>query len=151
MLKPPDNATPGAPGIFASLQSGTAGGVISVTDPEYGAAGDGTTDDLQAFRDAYATGQPIFVPEGRFRLTAQATVAAAAGGTTPLELRGAGRGKTTLLLDGDVRLLNIGQALGTATSLTVTAAAGATSLTVTSTTGITADDWVQIKSMAVAP
>jgi len=51
---------------------------VNVKDPEYGAVGDGTTNDTAAILEAVATGAPlIFVPPGTYRMTSGITLTTA--------------------------------------------------------------------------
>lgn len=63
---------------------------VSVKD--FGAVGDGTTDDTAAFQAAFNASASIYVPSGTYRLTATLTVT-----NKSFNLVGAGKGATTLL------------------------------------------------------
>ena len=58
--------------------------VISVKD--FGAVGNGTTDDTQAFKNAVATGRKIFVPVGIYRITSN--IDTAANGDFSIDIQG---------------------------------------------------------------
>lgn len=55
---------------FAVVQSIISPTVVPVNVKTYGAVGDGTVDDTAAIQAALATGQPIFLPAGRYKHTA---------------------------------------------------------------------------------
>lgn len=117
----------------------------SVSTAEYGATGDGSTDDtaaIQATIDAAVTfGLEVFIPSGHYRVT------------TPINLPS----RTTLTLGPDT-LIDISemsgtdaafQAIGTldaSKALTVDAERGGDALTVASTDGIAPGDWVKVSS-----
>lgn len=65
-------------------------GAETVWVTEYGAAGDGVTDDTQAFVDAIAAGNLIHIPPGTYLVTGDIAL------KDNLELRGAGVGLTTI-------------------------------------------------------
>ena len=50
------------------------GAIYYVTPQMFGAVGDGTADDTDAFRDAISDGHPIIVPAGTYRLTGRLTI-----------------------------------------------------------------------------
>ena len=56
----------------AGVLSANSGAIVSVKD--YGAKGDGTTDDSAAFNAALAVNTTVFVPEGVYRLASRVTV-----------------------------------------------------------------------------
>lgn len=66
--------------------------VVSVKD--FGAVGDGVTDDLTAFNNAIASGKAVFVPEGSYALSAKPTTP-----TGNFRMFGAGKSKTFLLIN----------------------------------------------------
>jgi hypothetical protein len=81
---------------------------VSVT--AYGAVGNGTTDDSSAFRTALATGQPVYVPAGTYRVSRDGVNAWALTLPTGTRLHGPGR---ILLAPGSavsVRVLHIAAA-----------------------------------------
>lgn len=61
----------GAGAVTRSVQSKLRE-IVSVTD--FGAVGDGSTDDLAAFLAAVATGKDVYVPDGNWRLSAAVTI-----------------------------------------------------------------------------
>lgn len=75
--------------------------IINVKD--YGARGDGTTDDTTAFVNAGATGRPVYVPGGTYKITAPATTLPAGKfyGSGVLSCTGTG-------MDGEVLKLEAG-------------------------------------------
>jgi hypothetical protein len=77
---------------------------INVTDPAYGAKGDGTTDDSAAFALAFAAARfgsgaarsrVVYIPKGDFRLRSTVTVTATCG----LVISGEGQWASRLILD----------------------------------------------------
>jgi hypothetical protein len=71
--------------------SGT--GVANVRD--YGALGDGAADDSTAIQAAVATGMPVFMPAGNYRITSQINCS-----TRGQAIRGAGRQATFIRISG---------------------------------------------------
>ena len=61
------------------IQSDIVHAINSINDfanvKTYGAVGDDSTDDTQAFLDAIATGRPVFVPAGTYKITSTLTPA----------------------------------------------------------------------------
>jgi hypothetical protein len=107
---PAEMVDPGAGDVLVhdgALWRNRAPRVIDVRD--YGAVGDGTTDDTAAIQAAIDAGSgvaPVFVPTGTWRLTA--ALDARTGG---LSLAGAGINRTILRQDAnDVPILKIGHA-----------------------------------------
>lgn len=60
---------------------------------EFGAVGDGITDDRAAFVTAIASNKPVFVPEGTYRISEQITVGAG------IHIVGAGPGRSIIKFD----------------------------------------------------
>jgi hypothetical protein len=129
---------------------------------DFGALGDGVTDDTQAFLDGImaVTDGVLFVPEGRYVITQRLTIA-----KSNFVLRGQGMGTTTLFFPkslGDIYgltvspggtnwsfnggLLTVMGADAGALLATVTANAphGANQLMVSTTAGIQVGDWVRV-------
>lgn len=71
---------------------------------KYGAIGDGTTDDSAAFALAYASGNPIFIPSGSYKITQN--IGSLTDGSAPVWV---GSGKSKILLSGDGGFLVSGQ------------------------------------------
>lgn len=108
---------------LGNATSGAGGPFIDVTGADYGAAGDGVTDDraaIQAAIDAAsaAGGGVVFLPAGTYLIKRPLFL------PSKVTLMGAGRGATTITKPASVKSL-----------LTANAPAGATSVTVTSATG----------------
>lgn len=59
---PPDQSVTDAKVALGSRLYNRTHGVVDVTDPEFGAKGDGSTDDTAAFQAAIATGLPVYIP-----------------------------------------------------------------------------------------
>lgn len=97
------------PQMYAGATSRTIGNkfaeMISVKD--FGAEGDGTTDDTLAFQNAVATGEPVYVPAGTYRITDAVTLASGQ------VLHGAGRYKSKLLMDISFNLAALGVIVAT--------------------------------------
>lgn len=68
---------------------------------DFGAVGNGTTDDTAAFQAALATGKSIYVPAGTYLITTQLTVSLQI-------LYGAGWRITTLITTANIKILNNG-------------------------------------------
>ncbi len=73
-----------------ALQATLAQGVLDVTDPDYGAVGDGVADDTAAVQAALTTasasGGPVYFPRGRYLISTGLTLSILATGTnTDLE------------------------------------------------------------------
>lgn len=65
---------------------------------DYGAVGDGVTDDRAAIVAAYNTGKPIYIPEGTYRVSAPITI------DKPIYVQGAGVGLTLLKFDAQANV-----------------------------------------------
>ena len=91
-----------APSALAQDAGHPSGIPIALTDPEIGAAGDGITDDSDAFNRWIALlldqRRPGFVPAGRYRVPGANAISTHA----PLVIRGAGR--DLAILDGEGRV-----------------------------------------------
>jgi hypothetical protein len=115
--------------------------VVNVKERDYGALGNGSTNDSTAFANAAsdAAGKPIYAPAGTYRLTTTPFTS-----TTPITLIGAGKGQTIFQIEG-VPLATTTGSIGSAVNITVSVVVGATTLTMTSTTGISAGDYLILK------
>lgn len=140
------NGTQWAPGTDIDTDTGGDVGIINAAD--YGATGDGVTDDtdsLQAAIDA-AAGQRLWIPAGRYIISSQLTVAS----NTEIVMSG------NAIIDisdwapavslGGSRAFNISGTSGTSTSVGADIALGAYDITVASTTGFADGDMVEITS-----
>lgn len=86
-------------------------GVVYVTDPEFGAKGDGITDDTAAFQAAIATGLPVFLPKPA---TAYYIKAGGINCTTAgQKIFGAGKDVSVLKLDANSNLSATGLFIST--------------------------------------
>jgi hypothetical protein len=114
--------------------------MVSVKEYPYSATGDGTTDDTTAVQGALTTGNPVFFPDGAYRITSALTV------TAPV--MGAGKDNTILIQDfsSDAVLKAVGTGAGSSVNVTVAVTAGQNTLTISSTTGIVAGDYLLLKS-----
>lgn len=115
-----------------------------VNAKDYGAVGDGVTNDTAALQAAFtaarAAGRRLYIPAGSYLVTSQLVT-----GATAIDVFG--DGPLTQLLH-QIPANSMFEALGTEGSLvnvTVATVAGATSLTVTSTTGLAAGDLIVIQ------
>lgn len=82
--------------------------IAVVTDPEFGAVGDGITYEDAAFIRALATGLPVFIPAGRYRLK-DAMIFANKG----QQLYGAGKRVSIFVIDSTFNLAALGVFVGT--------------------------------------
>lgn len=112
---------------------------VSVKD--FGAVGDGVTDDTAAFQAAVSAASAIFVPSGTYKITSPITVPSnrqirCSNSTYFTSQAGAGK------------IFYVAGSWGTAYPLTVNAASGATSVTLSTgdAANFSAGDWVQIYS-----
>jgi hypothetical protein len=123
---------------------------------DFGATGDGRTDDTAAFQQAIAatTHGALYIPAGRYKITDVLQI------TKPyVVLRGAGEGKTTLLLSRSLKELTGQAPYGKAALITVrgsqrgqqlttvvaAAKRGERQLRLASTAGITAGQWIRLR------
>lgn len=82
-------------GTVARTQHGKNADTVSVKD--FGAAGDGTTDDTAALQAALNSGaNTVYFPPGTYRITSTLTI------PESTVLRGAGRRSSTILVDGAI-------------------------------------------------
>jgi hypothetical protein len=96
----------GAGSVARSVQSKLRDGAVSVTD--FGAVGDGSTDDLVAFRAAVATGKDVYIPDGAWRLSAAVTIT-----TAGQQIIGSG-GKCLIQTTSDITdIFTVGDGVGT--------------------------------------
>jgi hypothetical protein len=72
---------------------------VSVKD--FGAVGDGVTDDTAAFQTASITGKPFYVPTGDYRLTSGFSL------SSGQRMYGDGPAKSTLIVDGDFNVVTL--------------------------------------------
>jgi len=134
---------------------------------DFGAIGDGTADDTQAFNDAIAktSAGAILVPKGRYRITGFVTIA-----KSGIVLRGAGPEHSILVFDrpltdvkpdwggttsgqrtsnyswsGGFLVIQGDVHRGTAIAITAEAARGGRELTVASVAGLAVGAWVEIR------
>lgn len=107
---------------------------VNVRRPDFGAEGDGVTDDTTAFERAAVTGLPVYVPPGVYRLTRTPFL-----GAVPLCLFGLDRRRTIIDLAGK-NLAQLSGSIGASIAVTATVAAGATTLPLASTSGLAAGD-----------
>lgn len=140
------NGTQWAPAADIDTDTGGDVGIINAAD--YGATGDGVTDDvdsLQAAIDA-AVGQRLWIPEGTYYISSELTVASnteivmSPGAKIDISSWAA---SVTL---GDSRAFNISGSTSTTTTVTADIAVNDYDITVTSTTGFSAGDMVDITS-----
>ena len=101
-----------------------SGLVFNVKDPEYGATGDGVTDDTQALKDAYAAakadGAALFISAGTYKFTSQLLW------DGEVDVGGAGRVGTILKKDGNFDGIRIDDSAGSLyRGFTVDSAGGA--------------------------
>lgn len=94
------------PAGWVNVDGGTSAGAVADVVADYGATGDGTTDDYMAFRTALDENRRVRVPAGTFRLSATLEL-----GDGPIVLEGDGgwstRGATTLRFDAGVTGIHI--------------------------------------------
>lgn len=125
---------------------------VSVTD--YGAVGDGTTDDTTAVQDAIDSGYAsIFFPEGEYLLTANITVT----GDKDYRLFGSGMGTTKLIFEdlfGLVVELDgflTPREFSIADMSVLSNSAGGTGLKITRTSASSIESGINIQNMAFSP
>jgi len=130
---------------------------VKASIKEFGAKGDGVTDDTAAFKSAIAsvTDGAIAIPAGRYRVTGALVIQ-----KPGVVLRGAGEGKTTLYFEKSFEaLLGVGkvpywggllevrgeQKGKKLTGVTAAAQRGDTRLEVASGAGISAGQWIRLR------
>tara|TARA_B100001248_G_scaffold239629_1_gene205042 strand:+ start:23039 stop:25081 length:2043 start_codon:yes stop_codon:yes gene_type:complete len=109
------NATESAMKVYDTGSSSWS--AINASNPnianviDYGAVADNSTDSTQAFIDAIATGNPVFVPAGKYKTTAEITISGTRQQFTmdrDAQIRYTGSG-TALTVTGDGHLITIGK------------------------------------------
>jgi parallel beta-helix repeat protein len=90
---------------------------VSVTDSPYNAIGNGTADDTQAFKDAFAAAatqkRRILIPEGTFKITDTLTL------SSGMHIVGVGREKAKLIMGANVTMFIGNTAGGVSTNITI--------------------------------
>jgi len=81
---------------IASLINGRTPGIVSITD--FGARCDGKTDDTQAFKDAIASGYPVYIPPGTTVIDQTIVLPA----KRPVFIYGTGRGVSKILVNSTI-------------------------------------------------
>ena len=81
---------------FGPFSDISAMGWVNAIDPAYGALGNGSGDDSAAINAALATGRPVFLPAGNYRITSSINLVLTS------MLIGAGRGLTTITVAGSI-------------------------------------------------
>lgn len=140
---PTTNRIDWLPGVHGGIPYFTNG--VSVTT--YGAVGDGTTDDYEAFRDAVAATPPfsaVTVPAGKYRLTNQIQM------RTNMVLRGEGAASIILSYNAysssfraAFQFLGSGGTTYRITNYSI--AKGDTSLVLSNATGFTVPSWIMLQ------
>jgi len=86
--------------VFSGTGTVTLSGVVEAAIPQwFGSAGDATADDTLPIQYAINTGKPVFIPDGRYKITASLTFYKDAGGRalTTQAISGAGPVSTALI------------------------------------------------------
>lgn len=125
---------------ITSLEKSRNANNIWANVKHFGATGDGSTNDFQAFQDAYDSGLPIYVPTGTYYINSWIT------GSDPLVMFGDGPGKTIIKHEGAVAVISGSK--DSADNLTANASGGQTSISVASSSGYTVSDYLLISSSA---
>jgi len=135
----------GAGAVVRTMQD-KAREVVSVKD--FGAVGDGMTDDTAAIQAAInaSAGKRLFFPAGTYRLSSGLTVSSAVAlvlaPDATLDYSGVSVG-TSL---GDRVALTFSGAVGPDLDVTANIAARSTAISLTSTSGLVANDWIMVRS-----
>lgn len=140
------NGTQWAPGTDIDTDTGGDVGIINAAD--YGATGDGVTDDtdsLQAAIDA-AAGQRLWIPEGRYIISAQLDVSSnteiVMSDNATIDMSDVAAAASL----GQYRAISLDGTTSTTTTITADIALNDYDITVTSTTGFADGDLVEITS-----
>lgn len=132
------NWSPGIPGGIPDYK-------VSVNVKDFGARGNGSTDDSKAFKDAISAAPnhtAIFVPAGTYRLNSEVRI------TKPVVLRGEGANKTTLvgyMTSGNADIIELSASSeGNNINITSGYTKGSTSIMLASTSGLKSGDYIVV-------
>jgi polygalacturonase len=133
--------SPGGTPVFNSVTP------IFNVKTDFGAIGDGVTNDDAAFQDAYdaAQGDLIFVPSGTYALSS------AIDGSAGINLMGAGVDETILLQNYNGPVIEINGSVGASVSVTTQVDPGDNSIVISSTSGMAAGDFLRLQSTLAWP
>jgi hypothetical protein len=121
------------------------GNVANVKHPDYGAVGDGITDDTQAFQDAVDSGfAEIFVPDGDYLLTDNILLA------ETVKLFRCSPGATILHAATGPLFYKVG-VIGGLKTVAATVDAGARQVTLVDASAVVVGDWFWFKSTDLSP
>jgi hypothetical protein len=135
-----DRVQTGADATAAAAAAALAQAAVTVVTPEqYGAVGDGTTNDSAAWISAIAAGLPIECPQGKtYKVTSALTMTAS---KVDINLNG-----STIKPTGAIVGFNSSTSAAATTTVSSGANIGSTSIVVASATGLAVGQWVVLSS-----